>query len=262
VTLHVAVRFAYDGAAFASYARNPDAASVEAALISTLGKEGLVEGSFRSGSRTDAGVSALGNVCAATLNRPHLRGLVPSLQRHLPGGLWVTGAAQVPAAWNPRHATSRTYRLLHADGGEDLARMRQTAAAFVGTHDVRAFAKTEAGRSPERTVLAFAVASTAAGWSFRVRGQSFLWNQVRRMVGAILAVGRGEADVADIKASLASGKPHPRFGLAPAEGLLLERVAYRGLRWDAASGSPRIQPERLLAARSAWDVARHVASLG
>jgi len=196
----------------------------------------MVAGSFRSGSRTDAGVSALENVCAATLERPHVRGLVPALQARLPRGVWATGAALVEPPFNPRQAAWRQYRLLHPASGEGLGAMRRAAAAFVGTHDVSAFARVEAGRDPKRTVTSFAVTGTSGMWGFRVRGQSFLWNQVRRMVGAVLAVGRGDADVADVRASLASGQPHKRFGLAPAEGLLLERVAYTGLRWDAGVG--------------------------
>ncbi len=108
--LHVALRIAYDGSRFEAYARDPTAQTVEDALIRALQEEGLVEGSFRTGSRTDAGVSALENVCKVTLERAHLKGLVPALQRNLPLGLWVTGAAPVDAKWNPRHAKRRHYR--------------------------------------------------------------------------------------------------------------------------------------------------------
>lgn len=261
VPIRVALRFAYDGTAFASYARNPGTASVEAALIKALGHEGLAAGSFASGSRTDAGVSARENVAVATLDRPHLRGLVPALQARLPAGLWATAAALVHEEFTPRRATSRTYRLLVLRAGEDLAAMRRAAQAFVGTHDVRAFAKLEAGREPTRTVYSLTVARSGPCWAFVVRGQAFLWNQVRRTAGAILAVGRGEATVEDVRAALASGKPHPRFGLAPAEGLVLERVTYRGLRWDPAAGAVRRPDDAYLAARSRWAVVDHVSRL-
>lgn len=261
VPIRVALRFAYDGTAFDSYARNPGTASVEAALIGALGREGLVEGSFASGSRTDAGVSARENVAVAALKRPHLRGLVPALQARLPAGVWATGAAVVDADWTPRRATSRTYRLLVLSGGEDLMAMRRAAKEFVGTHDVRAFAKLEAGREPTRTVYAVSVAASGACWAFVVRGQAFLWNQVRRTAGAILAVGRGEATVEDVRAALASGKPHARFGLAPAEGLVLERVMYRGLKWDPAAGTARRPDAEYLAARSRLAVVDHVSRL-
>lgn len=261
VPLPVALRFAYDGSAFDAYARNPGTDTVEAALLAALAAEGLVAGSFRSGSRTDAGVSAAENVARAEIARPHLRGLVPALQARLPPGVWMTGAACVAPGWNPRHAVSRTYRLLHPAAGEDVVRMQEAAQRFLGEHDVSAFARVEAGRSPRRTVLAFAVARAADGWAFTVTGESFLWNQVRRMVGAVLAVGAGKAEAADIDAALGNGRPHKAFGLAPAEGLVLQRVRYRGLRWEGEAGRPRLRTPDLGAAASRVAVLRHVARL-
>src|SRR5439155_859972 len=73
-------------------------------------------------------------------------------------------------------------------------------------------------------------------WQFRVTGDGFLWNQVRRMVSAVLAVGRGEAAVEDIARSLRSGTPHKAFRLAASEGLLLERVDYGEIHWDPVAG--------------------------
>ncbi|MES2154237.1 MAG: tRNA pseudouridine(38-40) synthase TruA [bacterium] len=257
--MRVALRFAYDGTHFASYARNPGTPSVESALIQALRREGMLDGGFRTGSRTDGGVSALENVGSADLERPHLRGLLPSLQRHLPAGLWVTGVAQVDAGWNPRHAASRTYRLLHPKRAEDLAAMRPACTAFLGRHDMSAFARVEAGRHPERTVLSFSVGRSGRLWSFRARGESFLWGQVRRMVGAVLAVGRGDADVGDIVAALESGEPDVRFAAAPAEGLLLERVTYKGLQWDASAGRlPRTVGDAEAMASVQLAVAQHV----
>lgn len=258
----VALRIAYDGSAFHSYARQPGRRTTEGALIGALKHEGYVEGSFKTGSRTDAGVCALENVCRATVRRKTLRGLVPAVQAHCPEGLWVTAAAPVAADWNPRHANRRTYRYEALARGEDEARLHDACAALVGRHDMRAFAKMEEGRKPERNVFAFDVGSAAGGavWSFRVVGDGFLWNQVRRMVGAATAVGRGEAEVADIRSSLASGKAHPRFRLAPAQGLTLERIEYDTLEWDPLLGrlGPQLLPQSILAARARVALMEHL----
>lgn len=247
---HVALRFAYDGARFAAYARDPAGGTVEDALLAALRTEGYVEDSFRTGSRTDARVSALENVCSARLERTTLRGLVPALQRSLPDGLWVTAAAQVPDAFNPRHAVRRRYGYVAVARGERLDPMVEACAAFVGRNDMRAFAKMEEGRDPLRNVFAFTVgreqnldAARPAAWRFAVEGDGFLWNQVRRMVSAVLCVGRGEAQVADIRASLGTGVPHKSFRLAAADGLVLERVVHEGLEWDPVAG--RLDPKRI-----------------
>jgi tRNA pseudouridine38-40 synthase len=257
----VALRIAYDGSAFDSYARQPGRRTVEGALQEALGPEGLV--GLRTGSRTDAKVSALENVLLADLDRPHLRGLLPAVQGRLPDGLWVTGAAAAPAGFDPRKAAWRQYRYLAPRSGEDEASLRTAAQAFLGTHDVRAFARLEPGRDPRRTVLAFDVAGQEGLWSFTVRGQSFLWGQVRRMVDAALACGRGQASIADIHDALRSGRKHPRFAVAPAEGLLLERVHHEGLAWDLDAGGVdgRHVAADVVRSRVRLDVASHVSGL-
>jgi tRNA pseudouridine(38-40) synthase len=168
-------------------------------------------------------------------SRPHLRGLVPAVQAGLPAGLWLLGAARVAPGWNPRHAVARHYAYFAADSGQDLARMRAAAQAFLGVHDMHHFARMEPHRAPRREVTRFDVAREE-GWRFDVAGPSFLWNQVRRMVGAVLAVGAGEAAVEDVSRALSGGPRHAAFQVAGPEGLLLIAVDYDGLTWDDEAG--------------------------
>jgi len=259
----VALRIAYDGRRFDSYARDPSFSTVEGHLIAALRHEGYVEGSFKTGSRTDAGVSALENVCRAIVEREHLRGLVPALQRHLPEGMWVTAAARVTPEWNPRHARRRHYRYHALPRDEDVAAMQQACAVFVGRHDMRAFAKMEEGRNPERNVFAFSVEASDGVWVFRVEGDGFLWNQVRRMVSAVLCVGRGDAGVADIESGLRTGKAHPRFRLVSANGLMLERIEFDALQWDPEAGrlGPHLVGRPVQDAQALGLLARHLQQL-
>ena len=99
-----------------------------------------------------------------------------------------------------------------------------------------AFSKLEEGRNPMRTVLEFTVEEADGLWNFRTVADGYLWNQVRRMVGAVQAVGRGEAEVADIQDSLKSGEKHDAFHLASPAGLLLERIEHEGIGWDSYAG--------------------------
>lgn len=263
--MDVALRFAYDGNAFPrGYARQPEGGTVEDALLDALGHGGYEDGSWRTGSRTDKGVSALENVARCRLDRPHLKGLLPALQAHLPEGVWVTGAAPVDAEWNPRHHGMRTYLYIAPPRGEKKGRMDKACQAFVGTHDLSGFARVDGSRDPQRTIETFAVAATGGTWLFHCTSPGFLWNQVRRMVDAVLAVGRGEATMKDLHESLRSGVPHPAFRLAPPDGLVLESVRYEpDLRWVQAAGpTPQRGADRLLARSLAQAaVARNVLGL-
>lgn len=241
------MRVAYDGSGFRGLARQPGGDTIEDALIVALRHEGYVEGSLRCGSRTDAGVSALENVLKARIDRPHLKGLIPAVQRHLPEGIWLTGAAPIDAEWNVQHAISRTYHYLAPHAGEDPARLGAACGAFVGQHDFTAFARIE-DRKAERPVTDVSVTLQDGFWRFEVTAPGFLWNQVRRMVDAALAVGQGRAEVQDIVTSLRSGEPHGAFAVAPPEGLALARVEYAPEpAWDASAGA--VSPVRLAKAR-------------
>jgi tRNA pseudouridine38-40 synthase len=264
VAVHtVALRIAYDGRRFDAYARHNDTHTVEDHLLRALRTQGYVEDSFKTGSRTDAGVSALENVCRAQVERKTLRGLVPSLQKEVPDGLWITGAATVPDEWNPRHAKQRSYRYVAVPHGETLARMKPACKAFVGRHLMSAFAKMEEGRNPMRTVMDFTVEEHEGLWLFRTVADGYLWNQVRRMVGAVQAVGRGEAEVADVEASLTTGVKHDLFHLASPAGLLLESVQHPGLEWDLYAGrlGPHRVPQVLQEADVGFLLARHLHKL-
>jgi tRNA pseudouridine38-40 synthase len=62
----------------------------------------------------------------------------------------------------------------------------------------------------------------------RVVGSHFLWKMVRRIVGVLAEVGRGQLPVASAKRFLAERSGIPAKLTAPASGLFLERVIYDG----------------------------------
>ena len=66
--MRIAVKFAYDGRKFYGFARQPRLKTVEENILNILVENGFIkdpkESHFRSASRTDKGVSALGNVIA------------------------------------------------------------------------------------------------------------------------------------------------------------------------------------------------------
>ena len=67
---------------------------------------------------------------------------------------------------------------------------------------------------------------TDGGFSFEVCGNGFLYNMVRVIGGALVAVGKGEISVDDIKSALETGKRNRFFKTLPAKGLTLKSVEY------------------------------------
>src|SRR5204862_7232764 len=62
----------------------------------------------------------------------------------------------------------------------------------------------------------------------RIVGSHFLWRMVRRLVGVLAAVGRGELSATQAAGFLQERSDLPATLTAPASGLFLEGVYYRG----------------------------------
>ena len=221
--MRVALKIAYDGRAFHGFARQPDVRTVETEVVFALQKAGLIAGleasRFRGASRTDAGVSALGNVVAfdgeaadeSTVGRFN----------DAANDVWAWAVAELPPGYDPRKADARWYRYLLV-GDHDAAKLREAAPVFVGAHDFAAFASPDAERT-RRHVDSLEVTPAEDGILIDVRAPSFLRGMVRRIVSALLAAERGDATSEDLRTALSTGTGSD-LGLAPAEPLVLMDV--------------------------------------
>ncbi|UCC93595.1 MAG: tRNA pseudouridine(38-40) synthase TruA [Thermoplasmata archaeon] len=242
VRRHV-VKFAFDGHLFKGYARQPDGGTVEDELIEALVRSDLIAGpkeaSFASASRVDRGVSAIAAAAAFDTEADTER-VLRSLNANTVS-LVAHSIATVERGFDSRRrASSRWYRYHFGPGDEerglDVPSMRRAAGAFEGEHDMSAFARLD-GREPVRRVLQVSVERRSGALVMDVRGESFLWNQVRRMASAIRAVGAGELTVEDVERALAGGGGGP-FPPLPPMGLFLMDVTYDGLTFERCDHLP------------------------
>lgn len=239
--VHLALRVGYLGAAFHGSQVQPDVVTVQGELqrvLRSLGWWSDGEHTMILGSRTDAGVNVRRNGGLLTLDRELYekigdRKLVRAMADRLPDYLAVLDAIEVPEGWNPRLADHRVYRyrLEGMEGwwADDSERFQRHLNLFVGTHDVRNFARMEEGKNPIRTVV------SASPWSvggrivgFEIVGHSFLWNQVRRIAMAVHSMELGRLSEDEVRDALERPEVPVDFGVAPAEWLILWDVV-----WDA-----------------------------
>ena len=104
---------------------------------------------------------------------------------------------------------------------------------LIGRHDVASFTVPEAVTpSTDRSLYRVRVRRRRHGIDFDFLGDGFLRYQVRRMVGALLEVGRGRLDEVEFRRLLEHPSPGAPLQTAPARGLTLERVFYRRLPPD------------------------------
>lgn len=228
--------------------------TLEWALAQMTGQSVLVEGA----GRTDTGVHALGQVAHFDLEAPEggayleafklIAGLNFYAQKY---GVVVLEAEVVPAddvAFHARFsARSREYlyrivlrraplilerhRAWHvalaAEETLDIEAMQAAASAFLGTHDFSAFrASACQSKSPIKTLDRCLIRPTASGLEIEVQARSFLHNQVRIMVGTLMAIGRGRLQASAVAELLKSGDRTKGGPTAPPYGLYLWRVHY------------------------------------
>jgi tRNA pseudouridine38-40 synthase len=219
----VAIKLAYDGSRFFGYQRQPERRTVEGDLVNALVSLGALgstkAGRFQSSSRTDRGVSALGNVVSFDTDFS-LTGLCPALNSEI-DDTWVYAVSVVPEDFNPRWARQRWYRYHLPRGEQDLALLRELCGRFVGTHDFSTFSRKD-DRDPVRTIESVDVGESQNFLILDFRAESFLWNMVRRIVWMVDAGSSGVIDHDEVGPEACP--PPRRAGLAPAEFLLLMNV--------------------------------------
>jgi tRNA pseudouridine38-40 synthase len=207
--------------------------------------------------RTDAGVHALAQVAHLELYTD-----LPPAALHgrindaLPSDISVLSIEKVPHRFHARHdATARSYLYQISRRRTaffkpyvwwikeplDVARMRDAARAFVGMQNFASFTADEpAEKSTKVLVDRVEIAEAGDLTLVRVLGSHFLWRMVRRIVGVLAAAGRGELAAQQVERLLEAESDLPGKLTAPASGLFLEGVYYRGdnppAPLDAAQG--------------------------
>jgi tRNA pseudouridine38-40 synthase len=112
----------------------------------------------------------------------------------------------------------------------DLERMKEAASHLIGTHDFSSFSasrRDDKDESPVRTVWEVKVLSRSRSVDIAVLGGGFLYKMVRSIAGALLDVGCGKIEPAQLREILIGKKRIEKIVSAPAKGLCLEKVYYR-----------------------------------
>ncbi len=257
----IKITVSYDGTDFHGWQTQPGLPTIQGALekiVSEMeGKPVHVAGS----GRTDAGVHALAQVAAFTLENPippyNLR---KAINRLLPPAIRVLTVEEVRADFHPRYdATAKTYQYRihrgeivppfdwrytrHFPYPLNEQAIAELAPLLEGTHDFSAFAASDnsdrLGKSKVRAIFSSSVHRDGDRLLYTVRGSGFLKHMVRNIVGALIEAGKGNLSETDLREMLATNHPRGvwpapptahRPPTAPARGLFLISVEYGILR--------------------------------
>jgi tRNA pseudouridine38-40 synthase len=240
----------YAGTRYSGWQIQTNARTVQGELERAIREAaGVQELELYGSGRTDAGVHALAQVAHleldATLDPERLRRRINDA---LPADINVLRAEKVRHRFHARHdAVTRSYlyqvsrrRTAFAKpfvwwvkDPLDVSSMRATARHFVGFHDFQSFSDDDPAKtSTEVAVDTLDIHEDEDLLLFHIEGSHFIWKMVRRLVGVLVGVGRGDLAAADAIAMLEAKSELPARLTAPAAGLFLERVYYEGDRRD------------------------------
>jgi tRNA pseudouridine38-40 synthase len=244
----IKLTIAYDGTAYNGWQVQPGLPTIqgllELAFLDIEKRPVHVAGS----GRTDAGVHALAQVAAVSIENPiPPRNLKKALNRLLPQDIRVLSVEEAPEKFHPRFdAISKTYEyriwrgevcspferrfIHHHPYPMDDARFIDAAQLLAGEHDFSAFAAADdadvLSRSKVRTIFASAAERDGDRLLYTVTGSGFLKHMVRNIVGMLIEAGKGNVDSDKIRALL-TGTIRAKAGpTAPACGLFLREVRY------------------------------------
>ncbi|WP_271394771.1 tRNA pseudouridine(38-40) synthase TruA [Neomicrococcus lactis] len=255
------IRLAYDGAAFAGWARQPGLTTVQGRVEEALAL--IVRRDVRTvvAGRTDAGVHARGQVVHcdlteaeyAALNRGKTLSAEEALKRRLNGILKRTGAGAVvihetqraPEGFDARFSAlwrRYSYRTsdasitvdplvrnstLYVGATLDVDLMNREAQSVLGHHDFLSFCKPREGATTLRTLQDFRFERDSFGYiTAHLQADAFCHSMVRSLIGASLLVGEGREEAGWLRHRLELQVRDSRSLLAPPHPLVLEEVKY------------------------------------
>jgi len=226
--MRIAIKFAYDGRNFHGYARQPKLKTVEGDIVNYLKENEIIKGPkksiLRSASRTDKGVSALGNVVA--FNTDFSKENIVNYLIIENSSIVIYGIKEVESDFYPRYAKLRQYRYYLPLQNFDIDKMISSSDCFTGKHNFSNFAKIELNKNPVRTIdnIIFKIESDILIIDFFA--QNFLWHQIRNIISALIKIGKGKLEKKQIIQALENPEKKVDFGLAPAEPLFLKDIIY------------------------------------
>lgn len=244
-TRRYALGLEYDGGGFAGWQSQRGSRAVQSEVEAALSRVANEPVAVVAAGRTDAGVHAGGQVVHFDVHCERTRyGWLRGANSNLPDDIAVTWVREVSDEFHARYsATARHYRYIvcerparpvlarrHAAWSYrelDTGRMQQAADMLLGEHDFSAYRGAHCqARSPVRTLHEMRVVREGEWISIDVTANAFLYHMVRNLVGTLLVVGEGAAEVTWPARVLAGGDRRQAGPTAPAAGLTLTGVDY------------------------------------
>lgn len=234
----------YDGTRFSGWQRQENARTIQGTIIQSakeiFGNDFI---DLQGSGRTDSGVHAIEQVAhldIKTVLAPEI--IRMKLNDLLPSDINIIEIEKANQKFHARHdAKSRSYlyqisKRRTAFGKKyvwwikdrlDFKKMESASKLFIGMHDFTSFSDDDPEEKSTKVLIdAIQVKEEGDLILIRIIGSHFIWKMVRRIVGVLVEVGRGNKIESDIDNYLSIKSNAPAKFTAPPSGLFLEKVIY------------------------------------
>jgi len=241
----------YDGTRYSGWQAQQYSKTVQGTILKAAEQVFGNLKEIQGAGRTDAGVHALAQIAHLVVAKElPTKKIQFALNDLLPFDINILSVEKVHERFHARHsAISRSYiyqisKRRTAFGKEfvwwikdelNVKAMQEAAKIFIGMHDFASFAdkKLEKGET-KCLVESVELAEVDELILFRIRASHFLWKMVRRIVGTLVEVGRGNISKEKIEFYLKKYSNEPAEFTAPPSGLFLEQILYEKEKWNEA----------------------------
>ncbi|MCK5450424.1 MAG: tRNA pseudouridine(38-40) synthase TruA [Candidatus Omnitrophica bacterium] len=242
---NIKLTISYDGTKFKGWQVQKNGRTVqeeiEKAIKRVFGKTSRIHGA----GRTDSGVHAKGQVAhfKTSYDIP-TRNIPPALNRVLPDSIVIIEAEEVSLNFHSRFdAKSKIYKyyIINTDHRDpfsakyswrvpytlNMALMKREADVLEGEHDFKSFqASDKTERTSIREIRYVRVIKKNSKIIIEIKGNGFLYNMVRNIVGTLIDIGRGHLPPGSMKKILKAKDRTQAGPTAPAKGLFLMKIEY------------------------------------
>ena len=235
----------YDGSRYYGLQKQPNKETVQSEIERAIKEITNEEVTITYSGRTDAGVSAYGQVISFKTNTDIPVDRLPlALNSHLKKSIIVQSAEEVEESFHPRYSCKgKKYMYVinnsrygsaifrkneyHVPQNLDVDSMKKAIKYFEGTHDFKAFkASGTSNKDSVRTIYEANIFAENDRINIQLRGNGFLYNMVRIITGTLIDVGLGKIKLEDIP-DIIESKDRKRAGkTVPPHGLYLMEVYY------------------------------------
>lgn len=236
----------YDGTEFVGWQKQQNGKSIQEELEKALQVFSHEQSEIYGSGRTDAGVHAYGQVAHFDLkNKIDTFKAVASFNALLrPNPISVLSVEEVSSDFHARFsAVQRSYiykilnrpapaaldvnRVWHIPLPLDVAEMQKCALHLLGKHDFSTFRAAECqAKSPIKTLDEITITKRGDYVFFVVKARSFLYHQVRNMVGTLVEVGLHHWTHEDFHEAFEACDRKRGGPTAPASGLYFQNVVF------------------------------------